>query len=89
MIIHEQRYEIDTAITTKQPFLLLLDRIKLNAKVDKFNFVSYFCIRKSYPNMQSDADHGNWNGYQLITRKRGNSSNFLDFKEGYSLYRFT
>ena len=50
---------------------------------------SYFCIRKSYPNKQSDADHGNWNGCQLITRKQGNSSNSLDFKEVYSLYRFS
>ena len=49
----------------------------------------YICIRKSYPNKQSDADHGNWNGCQLITRKWGNSSNFLDFKQVYSLYRFT
>ena len=88
MIIHEQRSEIDTAITTKQPFLLLFDWIKLNAKVDKFNFVSYFFIRKSYPNRQSDADHGNWNGCQLITRKRGHFSNSLDFKRVYSLYRF-
>ena len=80
MIIQIQRYEIDTAITTKQPFLLLFGWIKLNAKVDKFNFVSYFYIRKSYPNRQSDADHGNWNGCQLITRKRGNSSNSLDFR---------
>ncbi len=45
-------------ITTKQPFLSLFGWIKLNAEVDKFNFVSYFCIRKSYPNKQSDADHG-------------------------------
>ena len=89
MIIHWQRYEIDTAITTKQPFLLLFGWIKLNAKVDKFNFVSYFCIRKSYPNRQSDADHGNWNGCQLITRKRGNSSNFLDFKGVYPFCRIT
>ena len=54
-----------------------------------FNSFSYFCIRKSYPNKQSDADHGNWNGCQLITRKQGKSSNSLDFKEVYSLYRFT
>lgn len=40
----------------------------------------------SYPNKQSEQS--NWNGYQLITRKRGNS-NFLDFNEVYSLYRFT
>ena len=37
----------------------------------------------------SNADHGNWNGYQLITPKRGNSSNSLDFKKVYFLYRFT
>lgn len=49
----------------------------------------YLCIRKSYPNKQSDADHGNWDGCQLITRKRGNSSNSLDFRWIYSLYRFT
>ena len=54
-----------------------------------FNSFSYFCIRKSYPNKQSDADHGNWNGCQLITRKQGNSSNSLDFKVVYSLYWFT
>ena len=29
------------------------------------------------------------NGCQIITTKRGNSSNSLDFKEVYSLYRFT
>ena len=45
--------------------------------------------RKSFPNKQSDADHGNQDGCQLITPKRGNSSNSLDFKEVYSLYRFT
>mgnify|MGYP005890502513 CR=1 FL=1 len=49
----------------------------------------YLCIRKSYPNKQSDADYGNWNGYQVITQKQGNSSNSLDFNEVYSLYRFT
>ena len=49
----------------------------------------YICIRKSYPNKQSDAGYGNLNGCQLITRKWGNSSNFLDFKQIYSLYRFT
>ena len=53
------------------------------------NLVLYFCIRKSYPNKQSDADHGNWNGCQLITPKRGNYSNSLNFNEVYSLYRFT
>lgn len=53
------------------------------------NLVLYFCIRKSYPNKQSDADHGNWNGYQLITRKRGNSSNSLDFKGVYPFCRIT
>ena len=52
-------------------------------------FFLYFCIRKSYPNKQSNADYGNWNGCQLITRKRGNSSNPFDFKEVYSLYRLT
>ena len=45
--------------------------------------------RKSFPNKQSDADHGNWNGCQLITPKRGNYSNSLNFNEVYSLYRFT
>lgn len=45
--------------------------------------------RKSFPNKQSDADHGNQDGCQLITPKRGNSSNSLDFKGVYSLYRFT
>ena len=35
------------------------------------NLVLYFCIRKSYPNKQSDADHGNWNGCQLVTQKQG------------------
>lgn len=49
----------------------------------------YICIRKSYPNKQSDADHSKLNGCQPITRKRGNFSNSLDFKEVYSLYRFT
>lgn len=44
--------------------------------------------RKSYPNKQSDADHGNWDGCQLITQKQSNSSNSLDSKEVYSLYRF-
>ena len=40
-------------------------------------------------NKQSDADLSNMNGCQIITTKRGNSSNSLDFKEVYSLYRFT
>lgn len=44
---------------------------------------------KSYPNKQSYADHSNCVGYQLTTRKRGNLSNFLDFKQVYSLYKFT
>lgn len=47
-----------------------------------------FCIRKSYPNRQSNTEYGNWDGRQLITRKRGNSSNLLDFKEVYSLHGF-
>lgn len=51
------------------------------------NLVLYFCIRKSYPNKQSDADHGNWNGCQLVTQKQGNSSNSLEFKEIYSYCR--
>lgn len=51
------------------------------------NLVLYFCIRKSYPNKQSDADHGNWNGCQLITRKRGDSSNSLDIKWIYPFCR--
>ena len=33
-------------------------------------------------------NHGNQDGCQLITPKRGNSSNSLDFKGVYSLYRF-
>ena len=49
----------------------------------------YICIRKSYPHRQSDADHSKLNGCQVITRKRCNSSNSLDFNEVYSLYRFT
>lgn len=48
-----------------------------------------FCCRKSYLNRQSNADHGNWDGCQLITLIRGDSSNFLDFNGVYSLYRFT
>ena len=44
-----------------------------------FNFCT-FALRKSYLNKQSDADHGNWNGCQLITSKRGNPSNSFDFK---------
>ena len=47
----------------------------------------YICIRKSYPNRQSDADHGKLNGCQLITQKRGNSSNCLNFKKVYSFCR--
>lgn len=58
-------------------------------KREFFHLNLYFCIRKSYPNKQSDAGHGNWNGCQLITRKQGNSSKALDFKDIYSLYRFT
>ena len=39
--------------------------------------------------LSCDADRSNMNGCQIITTKRGNSSNSLDFKEVYSLYRFT
>lgn len=49
----------------------------------------YLCSSKSYPDKQSDADHGNRDGCQLITPKRGDFSNYLDFKEVYSLCRFT
>lgn len=49
----------------------------------------YICIHKSYPNRQSDADHSKLNGCQLITSKRGNSSNSLDFKQVYSFCRIT
>lgn len=44
---------------------------------------------KSYPNKQSDVDHSNRDGCQVITQKQGNSSNFLKFKEIYSLCKFT
>lgn len=43
----------------------------------------------SYPNKQSDAEHSNWNSCQVITPKRGNLSNSLDFKKVYFLYRLT
>ena len=39
--------------------------------------------------MQFKAEHSIWHSCQLITLKRGNSSNSFDFKEVYSLYRFT
>lgn len=64
----------------------------------KTDILRYFCfIRnkviplhiKSYSNKQSDTDRSNMNGCQIITTKRGNSSNSLDFKEVYSLYRFS
>lgn len=38
--------------------------------------------------MQFKAEHSIWHSCQLITLKRGNSSNSFDFKELYSLYRF-
>lgn len=44
---------------------------------------------KGYLNKQSDADHGNGDGCQLVTQKRDNSSNSFDFRLVYSLYRFT
>ena len=44
---------------------------------------------KELSETSSDADRSNMNGCQIITTKRGNSSNSLDFKEVYSLYRFT
>ena len=53
------------------------------------NLVLYFAVIKSYPNKQSDADHGNRDGCQLVTQKRDNSSNSFDFRLVYSLYRFT
>ena len=49
---------------------------------------AFLCPHKSYPNKQSDAKHGNWNGCQVITQKRGNSSNSFDFNEVYFLCRF-
>lgn len=36
--------------------------------------------------MQFKAEHSIWHSCQLITLKRGNSSNSFDFKEVYSLY---
>ena len=44
---------------------------------------------KELPKKQFKAKRSNWDSCQLITLKRGNSSNSLDFKEVYSLYRFT
>ena len=43
----------------------------------------YICIRKSYPNRQSDADHSKLNGCQPITQKRSKFSNRLNFKQVY------
>lgn len=39
--------------------------------------------------MQNKADRSNMNGYPIIIPKRGNSSNSLNFKQLYSLYRLT
>ena len=47
----------------------------------------YICIRKSYPNRQSDADHSKLNGCQPITQKRSKFSNHLNFKQVYSFCR--
>ena len=49
----------------------------------------YICIRKSYPNRQSDADHSKLNGCQPITQKRSKFSNHLNFKQVYSFCRIT
>ena len=49
----------------------------------------YSCIRKSYPNRQSDADHSKLNGCQPITQKRSKFSNHLNFKQVYSFCRIT
>ena len=46
----------------------------------------YICIRKSYPNKQSDADHSKLNGCQPITQKRGYFSNLLNIKQVYFFY---
>ena len=43
---------------------------------------------KELPKKQFKAKRSNWDSCQLITLKRGNSSNSFDFKEVYSLYRF-
>lgn len=37
----------------------------------------YICIRKSYPNRQSDADHSKLNGCQPITKNKVNSLTIL------------
>ena len=66
-----------------------MENKELNMSFPHLIIFSYFCIRKSYPNKQSDADRSNMNGCQIITTKRDNSSNSLDFKEVYSLYRFS
>ena len=49
----------------------------------------YICIRKSYPNKQSDADHSKLNGCQPITQKRGYFSNPLNIKQVYFFYNIT
>lgn len=53
-----------------------------------FNFCT-FALHKSYPNKQNNADHSNLDGCQVITQKQDNSSNALNFKELYSLYKST
>ncbi len=52
----------------------------------QFSFVLFASVRVIRTS-QSDADHGNWNGCQLITQKQGNSSNSLEFKEIYPYCR--
>ena len=47
-------------------------KIRQKENLERFflpEYFLYFCTRKSYPDKQSDADHGNWNGRQPITLK--------------------
>lgn len=49
------------------------------------------CIRKRFSDKQNYTDHDNLDNDQIITRKRGNSSNSFDFNDVYSFlqnYRF-
>lgn len=42
------------------------------------------CIRKRFSDKQNYTDHDNWDNDQIITLKRGNSSNSFDFNDVYS-----
>lgn len=55
--------------------------INFRCKPNVFSWLFHtFDLQMGYPSKQSDADHSNRDGCQIITLRQGNSSKSLNFR---------